>query len=82
MLSCDEATMICDKNQYGEVTFWEKLRLRIHLLACKICREYTRQNSLLTKAFHKKASQIKENHICMSTHDKEALKRKLEQMGS
>jgi hypothetical protein len=79
MMSCDEAAMICDKNQYGEASFWDKFKLRIHILACKMCREYTKQNSLLTKAFNKKAKDLKEKHICMSTHDKESLKRELEQ---
>jgi len=32
MISCDEATTICDKNQYGEASNWDKLRLNFHLL--------------------------------------------------
>ena len=27
MISCDEATAICDKNQYGEATLTEKISL-------------------------------------------------------
>ena len=62
MLSCDEAAMICDKNQYGEASFWDKFKLRVHILACKMCKEYTKQNSLLTKAFKKKANELKEHY--------------------
>ncbi|MFY0602413.1 MAG: hypothetical protein JXQ93_00580 [Flavobacteriaceae bacterium] len=80
MMSCDEAAMICDKNQYGEASFLDKIKLQIHLLACKMCKEYTKQNSLLTKVFKKKASHQKEQHICLSSHEKENLKKELEKI--
>ena len=47
-MSCDEATTICDKNQYGEASTWSKIRLRLHLLLCKHCRSYSSQNTLIT----------------------------------
>ena len=37
-INCDEATTICDKNQYKEASFWEKLKLGIHIFICKKCR--------------------------------------------
>ena len=49
MISCDEATAICDKNQYGEASFWDKIKLNLHLLMCKHCRGYSKQNHLITK---------------------------------
>ncbi len=48
MISCDEATEICDKNQYGEASKWDKLRLNFHLLLCKHCKAYSKQNSIIT----------------------------------
>ena len=53
MISCDEATTICDKNQYGEASFWDKLRLNFHLLLCKHCKAYSTQNNLITKMMGK-----------------------------
>lgn len=50
-ISCDEATAICDKNQYGEATLSEKISLNIHLLICKFCKKYTKQNGLMSKIF-------------------------------
>ena len=47
-MSCDEATTICDKNQYGEASVWGKIRLKLHLLLCKHCRAYSSQNTLIT----------------------------------
>ncbi len=47
--SCDEASHTCDKTQYNEASFWEKIKLNIHLLYCRACREYSKNNTRLTK---------------------------------
>ena len=79
-ITCDEATTICDKNQYGEATFTEKLKLQLHFLKCKICSKYTKQNTLLTKIYKKKAKadQTHTATLCMSNEEKEKLRRELE----
>ncbi len=48
-LKCDEANHVCDKSQYKEASLIEKVRLTIHLLYCKYCREYSNKNAKLTK---------------------------------
>ena len=48
-VSCQEANHFCDKNQYKEASFWEKVRLNIHLIYCRACRKYTSKNMKLTK---------------------------------
>lgn len=48
LISCDEATTICDKTQYSEATLLEKIKLNIHLLRCKFCKIYSKQNNILT----------------------------------
>ncbi|ARV09239.1 hypothetical protein BTO05_06125 [Winogradskyella sp. PC-19] len=48
-LECHEANHICDKNQYKEATFMEKVILTIHLMYCRACRKYTAKNTKLTK---------------------------------
>ena len=50
-MECHEANHICDKNQYKEASFWEKVRLNIHLIYCRACRQYTARNNKLTKAY-------------------------------
>jgi hypothetical protein len=47
-IKCNEAGHICDKSQYDEAGFWEILKLKIHHLYCKVCREHSKRNSLLT----------------------------------
>ncbi len=49
-LECREANHICDKNQYREASFWEKVKLTIHLIYCRACRKYTQRNNKLTNA--------------------------------
>ena len=48
-LICQDAEHICDKNQYKEAGFWEKVKLTIHLIYCRACQKYTSRNNKLTK---------------------------------
>ncbi len=48
-LKCNETTHACDKSQYKEIGFLDSLRMNIHLFLCKCCRDYSKQNSKLTK---------------------------------
>ena len=52
-MKCEEAGHVCDKSQYKEASFWEKVKLNIHLIYCRACREYTKNNIKLSKAFKK-----------------------------
>jgi len=56
MINCDEATAICDKSQYGEATIYDKIRLSYHLLVCKYCKTYSKQNNLMSQLFGKHLS--------------------------
>ena len=48
MISCEKAAIICNKTQYREATFTEKLKLRFHLLICKTCSKFSEKNGHLT----------------------------------
>lgn len=48
MISCEKAATICDKTQYNEASFMEKLKLKFHLLICKTCSVFTKQNTEFT----------------------------------
>jgi len=48
MISCDEAAIICNKKQYKETTFTEKIKLVMHLLICKTCSRFSKKNAELT----------------------------------
>lgn len=52
-LDCNEMKTICDKAQYNEATLWQKVRHTIHLIICKACRGYSKNNSKLTSLINK-----------------------------
>lgn len=47
-ISCEEAAIICNKAQYKEASFWERVRLKIHLMYCSHCSQFARMNKKLT----------------------------------
>lgn len=77
MLTCDEATAICDKSQYGEASLSEKIQLNIHLIICKYCKKYTKQNNLMTQIFGKHLTPC-EGSEKLSEEEKVELEKKLE----
>ncbi|MBT8269056.1 MAG: hypothetical protein HKO96_12495 [Flavobacteriaceae bacterium] len=67
-ISCKEANHKCDKSQYDEAGFWEKIKLSLHLIYCRACRKYSANNAKLTKL-------IKKDEVdCMDVNEKEILK--------
>lgn len=67
-IACDEANHVCDKSQYNESTFWERVKLNIHLIYCKACRNYTANNIKLTKMM-KKSNIAGTNNAAFSLND-------------
>lgn len=77
-ITCDEATMICDKNQYGAATLFNKIKLNFHVIICKACALYIRQNRALTKIYKRHSKEYKAVKHFLSLEEKEALKVALE----
>lgn len=75
-ITCDEATAICNKNQYKEATFFEKLKLRVHLFICKKCGMYSKQNTTVTKVCDKHLPKAK-CECKLSTTEKEVMQQKI-----
>ncbi len=68
-MPCSEANHVCDKSQYKESSFWEKIKLNIHILYCRACKKYTKNNNKLT-------SVISNSKVtCMGRNDKEYLRK-------
>ena len=73
MISCDEATDICNKSQYNEATLWDIAKLKLHLLICRVCRQFSSKNTKLTKL-----CRDSELHA-LSQQEKEHMKAKLQE---
>lgn len=76
-ITCDKATTICDKAQYNEYSFYDKVQLTYHLFTCKTCALYSKQNRKMSDFFEIVASKCKNEIKYLSKHDKEVLKEKL-----
>ncbi|WP_245234838.1 hypothetical protein [Tamlana crocina] len=70
-MPCEKVNIMCDKAQYCEATFWEKIVLNLHLVFCKACRKYTKNNSKLTET-------VKNSKLnCLDKACKENMKKEL-----
>ena len=72
-MKCENANHVCDKNQYKEASFLERVKLTIHLIYCRACRKYSVRNNKLSNAL--KTSDLKS----ISQEDKSELKERLHQ---
>lgn len=77
-LTCDEATAICDKNQYGEASIWDKIRLNIHVFLCKNCGLYSKQNFIMTRCFEVHSEKESKKEHCLKKEEKEHMQHELE----
>jgi hypothetical protein len=48
-INCDQAKHICDKSQYRESSWWDRLRLNFRYAYCNITRSYVKRNKKLSK---------------------------------
>ncbi|QQX77173.1 MULTISPECIES: hypothetical protein [Aequorivita] len=71
-MKCDEAVHVCDKSQYNEASFFEKLKLKMHILICVLCRGHAKRNTKLTKTI--KSANIK----TLRPEEKQRIKTKLQ----
>lgn len=79
LISCDEATTICDKSQYGEASFRELIKLQIHFIFCKICKCYSNQNSIMSKIFGNYTEDLSKDEKCLCKEDKEKMEKDLKE---
>lgn len=52
-INCEDAQVICDKSQYKNASLFEKLKHTFHLIYCKYCRKYSKNNTKLTECVNK-----------------------------
>lgn len=53
ILSCPEATLQIEKQLNGQVSWPQKIRLKIHLAVCKWCHSYNQKCTLIQRVLHK-----------------------------
>lgn len=60
MLPCKKASELIDKKQIGQLTFKEKIQLKMHVSMCSICAMYEKQSSIIHHLIIKNAQKTKE----------------------
>jgi len=78
-LTCDEATTICDKSQYNEASFFEKIKLQLHILLCKKCWKYSKQNGIMSKCYEKKRASDLDKKGFLCDEEKKAMENSLKE---
>jgi len=73
MITCEEAAHICNRKQYREASWKERLQLYLHILICKACASFSRKNTQLTKLCDKAQLQT------LSKKEKEHIKKKIQE---
>lgn len=71
MLSCHESTLLLTKNEYQKLLAKENMQLKMHLMGCRFCRAFDKQNKILTEKIHQinthpvdlELEKEKKNHI-------------------
>ena len=53
MLSCDNATFLMIKKDYQKLKCKENLQLNMHLMGCKFCRAFNKQNAIISEHLEK-----------------------------
>ncbi len=76
MISCDKATYYSDISQYKKLSLAEKVKFRTHLVSCKPCSDYHKQNEILTAKI-KKVSVDKFNDIRLPEEKKVEIKKEI-----
>ncbi|GGF78634.1 hypothetical protein [Wenyingzhuangia marina] len=79
-ITCEEATTICSKAQYGEATFLEKIKLNLHFMYCKVCKVFSKQNSKLSTMCCMVKKQRELSKCCLSEEDKAKLKQQIKEL--
>ncbi len=70
-ISCEKATELCTRSQYGEASWWQTLKLKLHLFYCKTCSKFSAKNSKFTSLCEHANMQV------ISENEKEAMKERL-----
>ena len=71
-ISHEQAKHICDKRQYGEATFPERVKLSIRIAWCRLTKAYSKKNNELT-------STIKQADMsCLNQTEREKLQHQFE----
>ena len=77
MLSCDAATYLITRSEYGKISPLEKMQLTMHLAGCKYCRRFAEQSKYISAQLNKikKTDNVR---VFLSPEQKKKLKKAID----
>ncbi|HOY42436.1 MAG TPA: hypothetical protein PLX60_11255 [Chitinophagales bacterium] len=79
LITCKEATLLICKNQEKAITLKEKIKLKAHLLVCRVCDLFNIQSNLIHQHYTKmNAENIETYSLKLDATKKEALQHHLD----
>lgn len=70
MLSCDMATYLITRNEFGKLNYANRMQLSMHLAGCKYCRRFAEQSKYITAQLNK-LKDLKKQGISISLTEKQ-----------
>jgi len=61
MLDCEQATLLTTKRLDGKLSFFEKLRLKMHVANCKFCYNFNLQSEKIDKILKATPEKLPDN---------------------
>lgn len=74
MLSCDEATKLIALKKYRKIRLIDRIRLSMHLIACKYCKSFEVFNNKLEDSIEHTCSNISTSNSEITSEKKTDLK--------
>lgn len=74
MISCKEAALLSEKKDEGKLTLGEKLKLRVHVMICKMCQVVQMQNKFVIEHAKHTEQNLKDK---LTTQEKEEIAKKV-----
>lgn len=62
-IPCLKASYLTEKSLVSPLTYFEKMKLNIHIRHCKVCRTYEQHSRLLDKALKKLSDPMFQNQV-------------------
>ena len=73
MKACEKATYLKEKSNLAKLSFWERFKMKLHLMMCSDCSKYSKDSDTLNRVFKNCGEDQK-----FSDEKKSELKRKLQ----
>ena len=52
MMTCEDATLMMTRSEYEKLSYMNNIRLRMHIMLCKPCQSFNKQNKLITEKYN------------------------------